>query len=302
MDLRQFSSIVVLVLGLAMATEARSQAGCPGGSDALLAGDHSQAAQDFTVCLGDQALGPDARADLLENRAVAYWLNGRLKDAIADYGEALSLAANAERYVKRGLLHFTARDYGSALADYDRALNLAPRAPLPHITKALVYAWQNNAAEAQTAMDRGLDLTSAEGLPDTVNEACWNFGLQGRAKIALPVCERGIAENPRPIDHEALAFSLWQLGDLERSRKELSTAYVVSLGNTAYEPERRFAEFPLLLAQGLLTSHGYGPLPYGRAGPETEEAIRRFQSDRGLAVDGEITDDLIATLKEVRPS
>ena len=57
----------------------------------------------------------------------------------------------------------------------------------------------------------------------------------------------------------------------------------------------------LLLAQGLLTAHGYGPLPYGRQGPETEAAIRAFQRDKGLAADGLVSDSLIAALKAARP-
>lgn len=294
--------ILAFLLGLFIAGEAAGQtATCPNGSDALLAGDHGEAVKAFTSCLGDQALGGKARAELHEERAVAYWLSRRLEEAIADYGEALALDLTADRYIKRGLLHFTGRDYGRALADYDRALDLAPRAALPHIAKALVFAWQDKRDEAVTAMDKGLDLIPAEALPDTVNEACWNFGLQGRAKIALAYCERGIAVNPRPIDHEALAFSLWQLGDLERARKELATAYVVSLGNTAYEPERRLVEFRLLLVQGLLTAHGYGPLPYGRNGAETEQALRAFQSDAKLTVDGMISDRVVSALKDQRP-
>ena len=281
---------------------AQNDALCPAGTNAMLSGDHSEAIVAFSGCLGDKDWSPQDRAVLHEERAVAYWLNGRIEDAIADYGQVLQAAASPEAHIKRGLLHFTNRDYDRALADYGQALALEPRAPLAHITRALAFAWLNRGAEAKAAMDRGLELTQDEVLVDTVNEACWNFGLQGRPEIASPFCEQGTSANPRPIDHEALAFTLWQLGDLDRAQKELSTAYVVSLGNTAYEPEQRMQEFPLLLAQGLLTSHGYGPLPYGRSGPKTEEAIRAFQTDKGLAVDGQVSDDLIAALKKARPS
>jgi peptidoglycan hydrolase-like protein with peptidoglycan-binding domain len=50
--------------------------------------------------------------------------------------------------------------------------------------------------------------------------------------------------------------------------------------------------------QDALSRAAYGPLQAdGLLGPQTEEAIRRFQADHGLAVTGELTDSLVVELR-----
>ncbi len=50
--------------------------------------------------------------------------------------------------------------------------------------------------------------------------------------------------------------------------------------------------------QAALSRAAYGPLPVdGVFGPQTRDAIRRFQADHGLPVTGEISDGLIVELR-----
>jgi len=71
----------------------------------------------------------------------------------------------------------------------------------------------------------------------------------------------------------------------------------VSLGKTG-DLEAMDTKTLVRRIQQALTEKGYNPGPVdGIAGKRTHEAIRRFQDDRGLAVDGEVTASLLAILE-----
>ncbi|MFV8096476.1 peptidoglycan-binding domain-containing protein, partial [Enterobacter cloacae complex sp.6730737] len=56
----------------------------------------------------------------------------------------------------------------------------------------------------------------------------------------------------------------------------------------------------LLAVQKALAKLGYGPLKVdGRPGGETRSAIQRFQRDRNMAADGEVSDKLVRELASV---
>ncbi|WP_321505199.1 peptidoglycan-binding domain-containing protein [Breoghania sp.] len=53
-------------------------------------------------------------------------------------------------------------------------------------------------------------------------------------------------------------------------------------------------------AQSLLSRLGYGPVTVdGLMGGETASAVRRFQLDRGMSLDGQLGDDVLAALEKV---
>ncbi|MFG1229872.1 peptidoglycan-binding domain-containing protein [Xanthobacter autotrophicus DSM 597] len=80
-------------------------------------------------------------------------------------------------------------------------------------------------------------------------------------------------------------------------------AGLVSAGDItgAVRPPADVGASPRILSvQKALAKLGYGPLKVdGRPGGETRAAIVRFQRDRGIAADGEITDKLVRELGAV---
>jgi hypothetical protein len=56
----------------------------------------------------------------------------------------------------------------------------------------------------------------------------------------------------------------------------------------------------VLAVQRVLTEYGYGPVrPTGVAGPETREAIKKFERARKMPVTGEISDRLVEALTQL---
>jgi peptidoglycan hydrolase-like protein with peptidoglycan-binding domain len=56
----------------------------------------------------------------------------------------------------------------------------------------------------------------------------------------------------------------------------------------------------VLTVQRLLTDYGYGQIrPTGALGPDTEEAIRKFERSRKMPVTGTLSDQLVKALSEM---
>ena len=63
---------------------------------------------------------------------------------------------------------------------------------------------------------------------------------------------------------------------------------------------RQLSRDTIRSVQKLLASLGYGPLSVdGLMGGETASAVRRFQLDRGMPIDGQLDAPVIAALEKV---
>lgn len=74
----------------------------------------------------------------------------------------------------------------------------------------------------------------------------------------------------------------------------------VDMGDPAWKQSSQAHELNNLVAdvQGRLAARGYDPGPVdGVVGPKTRQAIRAWQRDRGLAVDGRVTPELVSSLR-----
>ncbi|MCB1749311.1 MAG: peptidoglycan-binding protein [Gammaproteobacteria bacterium] len=72
------------------------------------------------------------------------------------------------------------------------------------------------------------------------------------------------------------------------------------MGDPAWKQSSQAHELNNLVAdvQGRLAARGYDPGPVdGVVGPKTRQAIRAWQRDRGLAVDGRVTPELVSSLR-----
>ncbi|WP_179953905.1 peptidoglycan-binding domain-containing protein [Denitrobaculum tricleocarpae] len=271
------------------------------------------------------------------NRGLMYADNGDLERAIADYGAALErdpehgdayhnralalielrdydgAAADLERaaklkpdnasvHVDRGIVRVNQGDHDRALDDYDRALAIDPGNVEGYYARGLALAWLNRIEDARRSIERAVDLLPEDVRVDWIDSACWELGTLGRAGLALPYCDQAKAADTDAGLLDSRAFALWQLGDETAARQELQAAHQLAPGGRVFEPTRRLEEFPLVLTQGLLKGLGYDPRYIdGEPAPETTDAIRSFQQANGMAVDGEVSEDLIAALRAAQP-
>jgi tetratricopeptide (TPR) repeat protein len=98
--------------------------------EALAQDDYPKAFALYTKALNEAGKEPAARASALFDRAEAYARYAKDTDALADYGEALSLSPDpgfkALVLAARGDLYTQERHYDLAIADYNQALSLKP--------------------------------------------------------------------------------------------------------------------------------------------------------------------------------
>ena len=98
--------------------------------EALAKDDYPRAFALYTQAVAEAGKNPSARASALFDRAEAYARYAKDPDALADYGEALSLSPDpgfkALVLAARGDLYGQERRFPQAIADYTEALSLKP--------------------------------------------------------------------------------------------------------------------------------------------------------------------------------
>ena len=95
-------------------------------------------------------------------------------------------------------------------------------------------------------------------------------------------------------------FAQQQVGDQGSAIKaQIRKDYLVSLYNQKNCLRPNTANTLTRNAQGYLNKLGYScGVADGVVGPKTREAIRKYQADHGLQVDGNVTVSLVASLKQ----
>ncbi|MEJ0012326.1 MAG: peptidoglycan-binding domain-containing protein [Bauldia sp.] len=93
-----------------------------------------------------------------------------------------------------------------------------------------------------------------------------------------------------PVDTTTQTDSIGEAAALDQRERERA-ASIAAAQQTRIETE---TQQNYRIVQGALNRIGYGPIMVdGEASTETADAIRRFELDNGLPLDGEATDDLI---------
>ena len=118
----------------------------------------------------------------------------------------------------------------------------------------------------------------------------------GRAITGKPTAELLQAmKQPLPTSRNPLAAPVADPVAAELNQREQQRAASIANAQKSTAASRIQANYRIV--QGALNRIGYGPVPVdGGAGPETIDAIRRFELDNGLPVSGEPSDALIARL------
>jgi len=119
------------LVGLLACLAGPARAGAAADAEAALdKDDYVTAFALYTKAVAEAGKNPSARASALFDRAEAYARYAKDAEALADYGEALSLspdpAFKALVLSSRGDLYALERHYPEAVADYTLALSLKP--------------------------------------------------------------------------------------------------------------------------------------------------------------------------------
>ena len=93
----------------------------------LVRGQHREAVELFTDALGSRKNSVEQRANLHNDRGVAYWRIDNFHAALADFNQAVKLfPENPATYNNRGNLLMSMGELDEAIRDFDRAVLLAP--------------------------------------------------------------------------------------------------------------------------------------------------------------------------------
>ena len=248
------------------------------------------------------AIAPNNTYSLHTYAGVLYSL-GHWDKSLEAYERALSFdPSNSFHRAARGYLRLRLGNTGAALEDFDTAVADDPDVFQFYLYRAHALAWAGRSFDAAKDIDSALALMNEDESSWHNNEICWDLLLQARTDLAEPLCKRAVDVSDDPPAHDSHAFLDWQRGHMEASETHLSKAFELSGGDSAFDPARRLAAFPTILAQGLLMYLGYRPDEPDVANTEkTRQAIEAFQRDHGLPVTGEVTEALLTALKAAKP-
>lgn len=263
-------AVLALAVWIGFPSEPRAEntLPCNEGYDALTNGAYEQSLELFSLCLQDGNLS-------LSNRAIAFTNRGNAYEAMGQYDRAL--------------------------AEYDRAIAVQPDYVIAHMNRGIARSHQGDLTGAIEDLERARQLDAFN--PAVLNALCWTHNLLALPRKSLGYCDFSWARASKVANTlDTRAFAYWQLGLDERAINDLNQAHSLDPAG-GYDPQQRLSEFPIVLTQGLLTALGYAPgIADGAFKPETQAAIEAFQRDRGLPVDGNVSETLIASLKEAKDS
>ena len=154
-------------------------------------GRYKEAIADYTEAI---TYKPDY-TDAYNNRGNAYRHQGDYKAAIADYDRAIALKPDyAYAYNNRGYAYDDLGDYKAAIADYDRAIELKPDYAYAYYNRGNACAAQGDYKAAIADYDRAIALKPDDAYAYN-NRGCAYDDL-GDYKAAIADYNRAIARKP----------------------------------------------------------------------------------------------------------
>jgi tetratricopeptide (TPR) repeat protein len=118
--------------------------------------DYEGAIADYDQSLTHSPSLPNARrADIYNDRAVAYLALNRPQQALADLNQALELnQANTRAYFNRACCHHQMGDWIASLGDYDRVLATNPDYPQAYFNRAILHQQMGHTQAAITDLSQ----------------------------------------------------------------------------------------------------------------------------------------------------
>lgn len=232
-------------------------------------------------------------------RAYANLALRRPAEAVGDAREALKLAPDmVSGYLVRARAYLAVNAFARAGADAGRAVELAPSDRQAWDAATIAYTELGRFEDALDAADRLIELAprSADGL----NARCWVLALKPDPSAALADCDAAVALDGKHYQaYDSRAFANWQLGRTDAAKADLARA--AELAPDFWDWSAREDRFAVVLARRYLKSLGHYEGPIDGAFDDlhvTEDAIRAFQAEVGLAPTGAATAEVLDRLAQ----
>lgn len=201
------------------------------GATQLTRGNPGQALADYTEALKDTGLANDRRANILNDRAVAYVRLGQAKLALEDFNRAIGLFAEyPAAYNNRGNLLLALGQYSEAIKDFDRAVILAPGYAAAYSNRANARLKLGQHAEAIRDFTKSIELMPASAPP---------LSGRGLAHLALGRPHAAIRDFSRAVNADARFASAYRnraearldVGQNDEAIEDLSRAIAFDTNN-----------------------------------------------------------------------
>jgi tetratricopeptide (TPR) repeat protein len=223
-------------------------------------GDHDRAIADYSEAINLAA--KDATGDY--NRGYAWYARGDRDRAIADYNEAIKLdPRNATAYYNRGNAWYAKADYDRAITDYDEAIKLDP--------DAATYHNRGNAWDTKGEHDRAIaDYSEAIKLDP---KHASTYDDRGMAWLAKGDYDRAIADYSEAIALEPKnTRRYWNRGVADFAQGNFSAAAADML-NVNDRDHDAYAMLWRFLARGRIGQDGAGELSANAARLNSREWV-----------------------------
>jgi len=157
---------ILVMVGTVNSTAAQIAADHDGGNDGYRVQCNSAAPQAAIIActriINDKREDSDGRLMALQNRGYYYQAIGDLDRSIADYISVLQIATGRTKskiLLNLGQLYAQQGDQSNALASYGEALSLDPKLASAYINRAALFIKLQNADQAIADLDRAVQLT-----------------------------------------------------------------------------------------------------------------------------------------------
>lgn len=169
------------------------------GVSALLRGQYDKAIESYSEALEDRNLSDPRRANIFNDRGVAKWRLGKVREAVEDFNKAIELFPDfAVVYNNRGNALIDLGRLGEAVADFDRAITIAPAYGAAYNNRGNAHHLQSDFAAAEKDFRKAAELLPRNAVPHN--------GL-GKAHVALGRPFAAVREFNRAIDLNARYFN-----------------------------------------------------------------------------------------------
>ncbi|MDA0702168.1 MAG: tetratricopeptide repeat protein [Proteobacteria bacterium] len=221
---------------------------------------------------------------------------GDFEGALSDIDRAIEIDDTVAAFFNhRGIVYSDLREYELAEKAFDRVIEMEPAYRMARISLGITLRKLGRVREAVAAFNIAIFLEPSDS--DAHEEKCFTLAYALLLNEAMEACDRAIEIKP---DYEELydtrAFVLWMRGEKDRSTDDLMAAW--DLNPNRPGPEYRTEQFITVAIQALLNKLGHRTDNIrGLFTAETGAAIRHYQLEQGLRVDGLPSADLLAHLE-----
>lgn len=147
------------------------------GSAAIAQGQFDRAIELLTAALTATDLAKEQKANILNDRGIAYWRRGDLKLAVDDFNAAVTLFPEfAAVYNNRGNVLLALNQSNEAIKDFDRAVLLAPGYVAAYNNRAIAHMQLGQYDAAIVDFSTAAEIQPTSSAP---------FNGRGRAQLAL---------------------------------------------------------------------------------------------------------------------